>query len=129
MRETKTTELGLVCILCLIGVLLLLTGCVTANYRPHTPQEKQLLVHALIGQSLDCVTTSIALNSGDFQEGNEIWWNSEDTGGVYAAKVSMLGVGYLIGNLQPNWRKWIYGIMAGGGYGAAGWNTYQMLTY
>lgn len=110
-----------------IPFTLLLVGCTSS--RPYTPVERTALVHALIGQSVDVVTTDMAMSDERFEEGNPIWWNPEDSGSMLASKFIIVGVGYLIGEVKPNWRTPIYYSIGGAGYAAGAWNTYQMIEH
>jgi len=101
------------------------SGCSSA--RPYTQNEKVFLTHAIIGQSLDVVTTDMALDSNNFDEANGFWWNPEDAGSMLATKFILLGTGYLVGQWKPELRTWIWGVFGVSGYGAATWNTYQMI--
>jgi len=109
----------------LIFVAMLLVGCSSA--RPYTASEKTWLTHAIIGQSLDVVTTDMALSDDRMREANGIWWNPEDAGGMLAGKFVVMGTGYLVGQWKPEWRKVIWASIGISGYGAATWNTYQMI--
>ena len=103
-----------------ILLCLMLAGCATG--RPHTQQEKNMLVHAIVGQTLDTATTDYALKHG-YHEGNQVWWTEEDVGGMISVKASTIGIAYLIGQYKPEWRTTMYGSLAGAGYVAAVWNT------
>lgn len=100
--------------------ILALSGCITG--RPHTQAEKNMLVHAIVGQSIDCATTDYALKHG-FHEGNQVWWTEEDIGGMIASKTAMIGIAYLIGQYKPDWRIPMYGSLGGSGYVAGTWNA------
>lgn len=110
----------------IIALLLSMTGCISANYRPHTAREKQLLALAITLGGADCVSTSIAFSTGRFEEGNGFWWNPEDTASMLSSKVVLIGLAYLWGNVYPDSREWTYGGLAGSWCGAAAWNTYQL---
>ena len=109
----------------LLVVIMACSGCSSA--RPYTASEKTWLTHAIIGQSLDVVTTDMALTDDRMSEANGIWWNPEDAGGMLAGKFALVGVGYLIGQWKPEWRTSIWAALGISGYGAATWNTYQMI--
>jgi hypothetical protein len=104
--------------------LSLLVGCSSA--RPYTSTEKTWLTHAIIGQSLDVVTTDMVLDTGG-SEMNGVWWNPDDAGSMLATKFAILGAGYLVGQWKPEWRTAIWSALGISGYGFAGWNTYQMI--
>ena len=108
----------------LLTLAMALSGCTSA--RPYTSAEKVWMTHAIIGQSLDVVTTDMALQTGA-EEMNPIWWNPEDAGGMLAGKFVLMGAGYLVGQWKPEWRTTIWAALGISGYGAATWNTYQMI--
>ena len=108
-------------------VIASLTGCQTT--RPYTSQEKQAMTHALIGQSLDVVTTSMALQGKDIEEGNDLWWNPEDSGSLLATKLAFGGIVYLLGEWKPDWRAAMWWILGGGGYAATAGNVWLMVDY
>jgi len=107
-----------------ILICLLLSGC--AIGRPHTQNEKNMLVHAITGQCIDAATTDYALKHG-YHEGNQVWWTEDDVGGMIATKGAMIGIAYLIGQYKPEWRVTMYGALGGAGYVASAWNTAVIL--
>jgi len=113
-----------------VAVLVLIMACSgCSSARPYTASERVALTHAIIGQSLDAVTTDMFLTDDRMREANGIWWNPEDAGGMLAGKFVLIGVGYLAGEVWPDSRKSIFYIIGGGGYAAATWNTYQMIEH
>ena len=110
-----------------IVLVLVVAGCATS--RPYTARERRAVAHAVVGQSLDCVTTSMSLQDERFSEQNNIWWNPEDTGSMLAGKAALIGVVYLIGEIWPDARYAMFLSIGGAGYTCAGWNTYQMIKH
>lgn len=111
----------------LVAIVALTAGCSSA--RPYTAKEKTWLTHAIIGQSLDVVTTDMAMHSGKFDEMNGLWWDPQDAGSLLAGKFAIMGVGYLVGQWKPEWRTTIWTAFGVSGYGLATWNTYQMIEH
>jgi len=109
-----------------IALLSACLGCATSPYRPHTATEKNLLASAIVGHSLDAVSTSYGVRHG-MEEANGFWWDEKDTGSIYAVKAAMIGTFYIIGNFYPEKRSTLYKILAVFGYGPAMWNTYHIL--
>jgi hypothetical protein len=114
----------------LLVLAMALTGCASApnRGRPYTPSERRALGHAILGQSLDMMTTSMALTSDRMQEGNPIYWG-DDAEAIIVGKLVMMGGAYLVGEAWPDSRKTMWWIIAGGGYIPATWNTYQMIEH
>jgi len=105
--------------------VLALCGCASFDpYRPYTRSEKMWFSQAIIGQSLDVLSTSWALDQGGAEQ-NPLWHNPEDTGSLIAGKTAILGAAYIYGLYFPKHRSTLYKVIAAGGYGAAGWNVYQ----
>ena len=128
MTRAQSRKVWLLCLLAAIALLIaLLTGCQTT--RPYTAGERQAMAHAVIGQSLDVATTSMALQDEDIAEGNSAWWDPEDSGSILATKLVLGGVVYLLGEWKPDWRKQMWRVLGGGGYVAAGWNGYLMIKH
>jgi hypothetical protein len=109
-----------------VALLVCASGCSSTRV-PYTAGERRALVHAIVGQSLDVVTTDMALSSSESAEGNPIWWNPEDAGGMLAAKLAIMGAAYLVCEWQPSWRGWVWPSLGIAGYGAAAWNSWQMM--
>ena len=107
--------------------LIFAQGCASPDRgRPYTPSERRAIGHAVLGQSLDMMTTSMFLTSDRLQEGNPIYWG-DDAEAIIVGKLVMMGGAYLIGERWPVARKSMWWIIAGGGYIPATWNTYQMI--
>ena len=103
-------------------------GCASPGGRvAYSAAERRAVGHAIVGQSLDVVSTSMALEDEKLAEGNSIWWNPEDAGSILAGKVALMGAGWLLGEWQPTWRRAIWTTLGVAGYGAASWNTYKMI--
>jgi len=115
-------------VLIALCVVALASGCMAGGYRPHTETEKVALAHAILGNALDAATTSAAVGSGDFREGNSVYSSRhmEENGGILAVKASMIAVGYIYGQMIPKHRMTTYRLLAIGGYGPAAYNAYLM---
>jgi len=108
----------------LLAVLLL--GCATSG-RPYSAKERLAFGNAILGQSLDVMTTSMAMEDSRVSEINPVFWSDDDIEAVLAGKIVIMGAAYLIGEFWPNSRRSTWWILGGAGYAAAGFNTYQMI--
>lgn len=109
----------------LIVLAMALAGCSSA--RPYTASEKTWLTHTIIGQSLDVITTDMALSDDRMYEANTVWGDPKDASRILVGKAVVVGCGYLVGQWKPEWRKTIWQTLGISGYGAATWNAYQMI--
>ncbi len=110
-----------------LSTLVFTQGCASPDHgRPYTPSERQAFGHAILGQSLDMMTTSMALTDDRMQEGNPIYWG-DDAEAIIIGKIVIMGGMYLIGERWPETRKSLWWTSAVGGYLPATWNTYQMI--
>ena len=110
-----------------LAILLLAFACVgCANTRPYTDYEKQLLVGGIVADTVDLGLTSIALNSGDFDEGNSVYWDTDDIGAMMLVKILKTIAAYFAGHIWPEYRKAILWGNVGAGALPAVWNAYQM---
>lgn len=124
-EEEHLKTLNIIALATTLVALLLFSGCSSFEpYRPYSRSEKMWFSQAVIGQSLDALSTSWALDRGG-EEQNPLWHNPEDTGSLVAGKAAILGAAYVYGLYFPDSRKTLYKVLAVGGYGAAAWNTYQ----
>jgi hypothetical protein len=113
----------------LLTLSMALSGCASVDRgRPYTPSERQAFGHAVLGQSLDAMTTSMALTDDRMSEGNPIYWG-DDAEAIIVGKLVMMSAAYLVGEAWPDSRKTMWWIIAGGGYLPATWNTYQMIEH
>lgn len=120
---------GIAALVAGFGLAALLTGCASDAGRAYTPSERLAFTHAVIGQSLDVITTSYGLHDDpDLAEGNPVYWDPEDTGSILACKIMTMGVSGLVGWAWPSTRKWLWWGNAGLGYAAGAWNGYTILS-
>jgi len=104
-------------------------GCASDFGRLYTPSERIALGNGLVGQAADTVTTSMALEDPRVREGNPIAWSDDDIEAVLTGKLLMIGVGYLAGEMWPQYRKAIWWSLAGSGYAGAAWNVGSMIDH
>ena len=109
----------------MLVLIMACSGCSSA--RPYTRSERTALAHALVGQSLDVVTTDAALQSGQMREANPIWGDPDNAMPILIGKAAVLGLVWLYCEWRPQDRKSVWTILGVFGYGAAAWNTYQMI--
>jgi len=128
MRGDMKPGLIVVALTALLISVILMCGCTTSG-RPYSPSERIAFGNALVGQSLDVVTTSMALEDPRVLEGNPVFWSDDDIEAVLTGKILFMGVGYLIGEIYPQYRKTIWWTLAGSGYVGAIWNTGSMIEH
>jgi hypothetical protein len=121
MMRTASIGLALALAMC--------AGCATPARRPYSAGERRALVHAITGQALDTVTTSMMLQDDRVSEANPIWWDARDAGSILAGKVVVMGATYLLLEWKPELRRTMWWMFAGGGYAAAAWNTGLMIRH
>ena len=109
---------GLLCV-----VLLLLSGCSTP--KPWTTRNKVLAGVMMAGTAADMWSTSYALSNGATELNPLYGENPSDSTLALSGAISS-GVFLVIGHfLEPEARDWFFGIVGGGRFLAAGWNTTQ----
>ena len=107
--------------ICLL-VTLLLSSCATS--RPYTNREKYLFKHAIAGQTFDTLTTAYALENENLEEGNPL---ITDVSFLILVKTVSVGLIYLIAEIFPDNREFLFKATAIFGYGAGCWNTGTMI--
>ena len=113
-------------------ILIALTGCGTMSQAPaYTAREKNALTFAIIGQAADMLTTSLALSNDDFSEANPVFGDAgtdtELLTAMISSKIILIGGGYLVGQVWPEAREWMWYGVGGVGAGFAGFNTIQLI--
>jgi len=96
-----------------------------SSSRPHTKAEKYWLTAMIAGQVADAATTQYGLHRG-LKEANPLYGKDPNMGVVIGVKVVYVGLAYGLGQLIPDGRKAFYIIGCIPGWGAAGWNLYQI---
>ena len=108
---------------CIIIMLLLLSGCSTP--KPWTTRNKVLAGVMMAGTAADMWSTSYALSNGATELNPLYGENPSDSTLALSGAISS-GVFLVIGHfLEPDARDWFFGIVGGGRFVAAGWNTTQ----
>jgi hypothetical protein len=132
MRKLQKIHIrGFAIALALIAIAALISccsGCSTSG-RAYSPDERIAIGNALLGQSLDLATTSMALEDERVFEGNPLFWSDDDIEAVISGKLVFFGLGYLAGEVWPQHRKTIWWALGVTGYAGASWNTYQMIEH
>ena len=109
----------------LILALICLTLISCSSSRPHTKAEKYWLATMIAGQVADAATTQYGLHQG-LKEANPLYGKDPNMGVVIGVKIAYVGLAYGLGQLIPEGRKTFYIIGCIPGWGAAGWNFYQI---
>ena len=105
----------------LIALMLLLSGCATPQ--PWTTRNKVLAGVMAAGTAADMWSTSYALSNGA-TELNPLYGKNPSDGTLAISGAISAGVFLLIAHfLEPDARDWFLGIVGGGRFAAAAWNT------
>lgn len=104
--------------------LLLLSGCVSAPHRDHTPSEQAWLIGVIAGQIADYETTKDVLEDGGVEK-NPLLSDRPNDDSLLLFKAVHVGLCYWLGQRQPESRKNIYKWCTGFGFGAALYNSTQ----
>ena len=117
MQPRQSLNAALVCLtMAAIVLALMLTGC--ASY---TPADWAALSFAVAGSAADVYTTERALDNGGY-ECNPVFGSDPSDGKLIAGKVLALLACVAVGELEPRWRPWLFGLLGVSGGAAAAMN-------
>ena len=120
MQPRQSLNAALVCLtMAAIVLALMLTGC--ASY---TAADWAALTCAVAGSAADVYTTDRCLDAGGY-ECNPVFGRHPSDGAMIAGKLLVLGICAGLGELQPRWRVWMFGLLGGTGAAAAWHNRRQ----
>lgn len=102
-------------------LLPLLLWCCGCAHVPYSKADYAALTFAIAGQAADTWTTERALDHGGY-EANPVFGRHPSDGRLILTKLAALGIVAAVGELQPGWRVWMYGLLGGTGAAAATWN-------
>ena len=124
MTPSQSLRAVLTCF-ALAGVcaLLLWSCCGCASHVAYTAADWAALTCAVVGSAADVYTTERCLdqNNGG-RELNPVYGSDPSDGKLIAGKLVALAVCAAVGEWQPGWRVWMYGLLGGTGAMAAAWN-------
>ena len=97
----------------LVIFILILTGCAT-----YSPADWAALSFAVAGSAADVYTTERCLDGGGYER-NPVFGSDPSDGKLIAGKVVALLACVAVGELEPGWRPWMFGLLGGTGAAAA----------
>ena len=114
-----------------LAIALASTGCATS--RPYTKGERWALGAAVAGQAYDLGTTAyFTYGTDNIEEANPVFSGMGDgelMASLLLSKVALVGGGYLLGEVKPDWRVKIYSVIGCFGAAAGVANTYTISEY
>ena len=109
-----------------LALMLVLYACCGCAY---TNDDWTMICYAVAGQAADAASTQYALDQGFVERNDYLYGDSPSWRDMAKVKIPLLLLAWVCGEVWPEHRGFVYGIVGTTGLAAGAWNTAHIMRY